>query len=165
MMKWIKQWFHEAGLATPHPTGLQRQIDECRFPSNSKRGEKKYSAQVIIYLVHSETGSTSLGRPSILNKRGKFRIIFSSIIIPPRVKMQQLLNVSSPVFDWTEEYQLKKDGSCQADAAMTIWWCENLRSPPNTCQQDYVYIYYKNKTECVIRYPEATFSNFSKIFH
>lgn len=98
-------------LATPHPTALQRQMDECRFPSNSKRGEKKYSARVIIYLVHSETGSTSLGRPSIFNKRGKFRIIFSSIIIPPRC--QDAAAAQCVTADWTEEYQLKKMGAAK----------------------------------------------------
>lgn len=96
-----------------HLTGLEMQIEECQLPSDSER-VKKYSTWVIINLVHSETGSTSLGRPSILDKTGKFQIIFSSIIIPPGVKMQQLLNVSSPVADWTEENQLKKTGAAKS---------------------------------------------------
>lgn len=68
---------------------------------------KKYSAPVIINLMHSEKGSASLVGPSILDKRRNFQIIFSSIIIPPGVKMQQLCNVSSLVADWTEEKELR----------------------------------------------------------
>lgn len=84
-MKWTKQWFHDFLFlvhSTSHQAG-EEDITKYIYTSVSLHREKKYSAPVIIYLVHKQTGSTSLERPSIFTERGSRRLFLAATSFHP----------------------------------------------------------------------------------